>query len=113
MSLSGFKELDKIAKEIYTEDEYIQQLELLVKLVNYKSEKGASDNPIGLMIHILRGQKELLEQGLDPRLSETVGKAVRSEVLPDWFTNGTKPQNQSTHEEIAKDKAELEKLLRG
>lgn len=94
LSLSGFKRIEGIAKNIYTkEDNYIEQLELLVELANHKFKQGNIDNPVGFMIRHIEEKEGLAEQGYDAKIEQT-----SSEVVPDWFREQKREQRRKKRE---------------
>ncbi len=95
LSLSGFKRIESIAKNIYTkEDNYIEQLELLVELANHKFKQGNIDNPVGFMIRHIEEKEGLAKQGYDAKIEQ-----ISSEVVPDWFREQKREQRKKKREE--------------
>ena len=113
LSLSGFKQVESIAKKINHQDEYIKQLELLVEVANLRLRQGAIDNPVGLMIHIMKDKQSLFEEGFSPEIEEST---TLTEVIPDWFKDRNKPKKEveKTPEELVqleKERQEMEAVL--
>jgi len=107
LSLKGFKRVENIAKKIYQEN-YMAQLKLLVEIINLRIKQTNVENPMGLMIYIIEDKEELFNKGYDPRIEQT-----SKEVIPDWFKNRKKPNNQPelTQEELEKEREEIAEIL--
>ncbi|MFC7064240.1 replication initiation protein [Halobacillus seohaensis] len=106
LSLEGFKHMESVAKKIYTKDEYINQLELLVETANLRFKQGNANNPVGLMIHIINDKEKLFEQGYEAKVEET-----SSEIIPEWLKKQKSPKEEKegrTPEQLAED---VERLL--
>lgn len=114
LSLSGFKKIEGIAKKIYTNDEYIEQLKLLVEIANLRLKQGNINNPVGLLIHIIGDKEELYEKGYSAKIEQT-----SKEVIPAWFKeqkrqqrkNKNEPQEQKSKKEQQAEHEEVERLL--
>lgn len=111
LSLSGFRRIERIAKRIYTKEEYIEQLERLIEFINAENRLGVIDKPVGLMIHIMEDKEKLYAEGYSPKIENT-----SSEVVPDWFKdrNRSKEKIKKTKEELEmeeQEKLEMDRIL--
>jgi len=107
LSLEGFKRIERIAKNIYTKEEYIEQLERLIEFINVENRLGDIDKPVGLMIHIMEEKEKLSEEGYNSKIENT-----SSEVVPDWFKDRNKPKEKvkKTKEQLEQEEQERQEL---
>lgn len=107
LSLEGFKRIERIAKKIYTKEEYIEQLERLIEFINVENRLGGIDKPVGLMIHIMEEKEKLSEEGYNSKIENT-----SSEVVPDWFKDRNKPKEkvEKTKEQLEQEEQERQEL---
>lgn len=109
LSFNAFEKIEQIAKTIYSDDKYIKQLERLIEVTNSRVKQGNINNPVGLLIKIIKDKENLFNKGDNPYFED-----ISAEVVPDWFSERKKSKKEEPEsaEQQKQEQHEMEELKR-
>src|SRR5699024_9086213 len=105
-----FNTIDQIASKIYTADQKEQEMLGLIEYTN----KNASKNYIGFLLHIIKEKEKIYKKEGNPSIVENELNLLSgsSEVIPEWFESRRESKQEKIERELGKtEMEELKELL--
>src|SRR5699024_2491892 len=110
LDIELFNMIDQIASKIYTADQKEKEMLGLIEYTN----KNASKNYIGFLLHILKEKEKIYKKEGNPSIIENELNSTTSsmEVIPEWFETRKKNKQEKNEKELGKtEMQELKELL--